>query len=799
MGGRVAVPVAAALWAGLLFARSGAADARLAALLLALSLAAGGIAAFRARGATALLVAAFALAGASRGFAHRARIEVARAALGASDTYWVDGVIVEPPQLESGAPLVTLEVHAGRPALVAGSRVRLRLPEGSVAEWGDSVRALARLDPPPRLRNPGGFDLRAAADASGIAGSGFAPFADVRAARGLAAWPRVTVMRWRRAIERVLHRSLSERAAELVVPLVFGDRSAIDTDLDAAFRAAGLTHLLALSGLHVAWLAAVARAIAATLGAGVRGRALARGGCAALYLLLAGPIPSLARAAFGELLLALARFTQRALDPVQALAVAAVTLLALRPGWAGDLGFQLSAAATTGLVTIGAAIGAARGPARPLALAFGPTASAQLVSLPILLARFHALAWTAGATNLIAVPVTGLLLIAAWIGALFDLAVPGAGAPFLHACEPLAWMLRAIVESAQRVPHALLSGGPGAAAAWLAALGAALLALGFTPARTIESRALAAPPACEAARIAGAALALAALVLLAGASPLRPPPARTWITVLDVGQGDAIAIGNGGRWWLVDCGPRTPRADEGQAVVLPFLRWAGVRSLEFLVLTHDDGDHTGGARAVLRGMHVARLLAPAARRGVPGPLARFRGTPIRTGEELAGAPEMIVRWPPPADSLTSYWEQPVTSADNGAVAVLEIGRGAGRALLAADADSAVERALAIAPPLALLKVAHHGSGSSSGAGFLASVRPRLAAISVGRRNRFGHPDPGALARLAASGVTLHRTDEEGALWFELSDSGAQLLDWRNDAWRAPDGPPAARRIPAPQE
>ena len=79
------------------------------------------------------------------------------------------------------------------------------------------------------------------------------------------------------------------------------------------------------------------------------------------------------------------------------------------------------------------------------------------------------------------------------------------------------------------------------------------------------------------------------------------------------------------------------------------------------------------------------------------------------------------------------------------------------------------------------------------------MRPRLAAISVGRRNRFGHPDPGALARLAASGVTLHRTDEEGALWFELSDSGAQLLDWRNDAWCAPDGPPAARRIPAPQE
>jgi beta-lactamase superfamily II metal-dependent hydrolase len=196
---------------------------------------------------------------------------------------------------------------------------------------------------------------------------------------------------------------------------------------------------------------------------------------------------------------------------------------------------------------------------------------------------------------------------------------------------------------------------------------------------------------------------------------------------------------------------------------------------------------------------VIRVLAPAPRPGVPGPLARFRGTPLTLGEELSSAPEIVVRWPPRPDSATVFWERPVTSADNGAVAVLEIGAGAARALLAADADSAVEAALEVAPALALLKVAHHGSGSSSGTRFLAAVRPRVAAISVGRHNRFGHPDPGALARLVASGATVMRTDQSGALWFDLDGSGLTCLDWRRGGWRSRELCPAGPIRPTPRE
>ena len=230
---------------------------------------------------------------------------------------------------------------------------------------------------------------------------------------------------------------------------------------------------------------------------------------------------------------------------------------------------------------------------------------------------------------------------------------------------------------------------------------------------------------------------------------------------------------------MVDAGPRTRRFDAGESIVMPFLRWAGVRRLEALVLTHDDGDHTGGAGALLRGTRVASLIVPRALPGVPGPGARF-GTPgVRLlqgtrGDTLRRAPTVAVAWPPAGVPLPG---------DNAASLVLGIAAGEGAVLLAADLDSLREDSLAIGAPLAVLKVAHHGSASSSGARFLARARPALAIVTCGRRNAFGHPSAGALARLAAAGATIARTDREGAVWLEISEAGVARVDWRRGAPR----------------
>jgi competence protein ComEC len=602
-------------------------------------------------------------------------------------------------------------------------------------------------------------------------------------------------MRLRRAVEAALARGVPPATRELAAPLLFGDRSAMTPETDARLRGSGLVHLLALSGLHVVWLAAVVRGTVAALRGGRRARALAGAACAAGYALLAGPLPSLLRACAGECFAAAARLAQRALDPVHSLALAAFGLLAWQPGWADDLGFQLSCAATLGLVTLSEPFSAplARWPrARELSAAVTTTLAAQVLALPLLLARFHALPWTGVAANLVAVPVSELLLAAAWLGGLADAALPGTGSPFLHACAPLAAALQWIAARASSPPLALLPCGGNPALPLLAAAGAALLALSLPAPRTLDARPHGRPRARTHAAWLGAALFGTALFAAITAPPLSPPPGRWWFVALDIGQGDALALAFGNSWWLLDAGPRTPHWDAGEGSVLPYLRWAGVRRLERLVVTHDDGDHTGGAAAVRRSLLVRETDAPGERPGVRGPAWRFAARTLARGDVLRERPPVRVLWPPAPGEAG---EAVARRGDNAAALVIEAGEGAGRGLFMADADSLVEAELDPAPGVAVLKAGHHGSGSSSGAAFVARVRPAHVLISVGRRNAYGHPHPLALVRLAAWGAVLDRTDRDGAIWYELGADGVRRLDWR--AGVAGWAPPAVR-APAPQ-
>src|SRR5439155_27255177 len=179
-------------------------------------------------------------------------------------------------------------------------------------------------------------------------------------------------------------------------------------------------------------------------------------------------------------------------------------------------------------------------------------------------------------------------------------------------------------------------------------------------------------------------------------------------------------------------------------------------------------DHTGGAAAVLRRIAVRERLAPPSRADAPGPGPRYRARAVARGDTLASEPCVRVVWPPPEVRRARGL------SDNHTGVVLEVGCDTTRALLLADVDSSAERLLE-PRPVAVLKVAHHGSRTSTSELLLAATHPQFAVISCGRWNHFGHPHREVLERLGRAGVPILRTDRDGAVWLELDARGVRVV------------------------
>ncbi len=289
-----------------------------------------------------------------------------------------------------------------------------------------------------------------------------------------------------------------------------------------------------------------------------------------------------------------------------------------------------------------------------------------------------------------------------------------------------------------------------------------------------------------------AGVALAATSVLVSLHPFAPQlaPGRLEVTTLDVGQGDAIfASFPGGQTLLIDGGGLfgTVRAggfraglDIGEQVVSPYLWSRGIQRIDTVALTHAHQDHLDGLQAVLENFTVNELwisrtvdsaacralLETAARRGVRV-VRKRRGHWFHWGDASG-----LFLWPPAADNASGP-----SAARNDDSIVLRLDYGRTSLLLAGDIEKDVEAELvALGDPLDtdFLKVPHHGSRTSATADFLAAITPRAAAISVSAFNPFGHPHADVLARLAASGTRVLRTDRNGAVTFSSDGRFARI-------------------------
>jgi len=251
---------------------------------------------------------------------------------------------------------------------------------------------------------------------------------------------------------------------------------------------------------------------------------------------------------------------------------------------------------------------------------------------------------------------------------------------------------------------------------------------------------------------------------------------------IHVGQGDAFAVRTpAGRWLLIDTGPRTDGYDAGRRRVVPFLLARGVTRIDALILTHPDADHIGGAEAVLESLDVRAVIDPALPAGKDmyiETLRRARGRGAvwyagRAGRELVIDDVALRFLYPEEDSLDA------SLGANDFSVVFRLAYGRFGALFLGDAPSAVENALVRDHGNALaadvLKVGHHGSRTSTSDSLLAVVRPRVALVSAGARNRYGHPDPTVIDRLGRNGVLVLRTDRQGSLRVRVDGAGRVRL------------------------
>jgi competence protein ComEC len=529
---------------------------------------------------------------------------------------------------------------------------------------------------------------------------------------------------------------------------VLGDATGLPISWRRGLRLTGLSHLLSVSGVHVALVAGAVLLLGSFLPRTLR--LLAALAAIALYLLLVGPLPALVRAAVMGGLAVLALLAQRPPAAANALGWAVILLVLERPEVVRDPSFQLSVAATAGLLLLAPAL-AARWTRLPAAIAQPLSASfaAQLCALPWALPLFYLLTPAAPLANLLALPWAAVALVAALAWSGLAVLAPEVAGVLLPALDLLAAPL----------------GWPSLAGEWTVALGCPLLVGRSAAALLSLSLCLLLLARRWPVRLAALAVA-AALVWQA-----LPPERGVELALLDVGQGDAILLRDGRRTVLVD-GGGWRRGDLGGRVLLPALLAEGVRRLDAVVLTHPDRDHCGGLVDIAGYLPIAEVWMspgwdPA---GCAGELLGQPG--VRHRFLAAGDRARVGRW----RLAALHPERGETRGEDNDRSLVLRAEALGRSvLLTGDLGTWGELRLlsCCAGRLRcdLLKVGHHGSRSSSGNDFLDTVRPRLALISAGPGNVFRHPAPETLDRLEERGIRVLRTDRDGLLLVTFHPDG----------------------------
>jgi len=598
------------------------------------------------------------------------------------------------------------------------------------------------------------------------------------------------VMRWRRSTLALLSQHLPPERAAVLRAMLLGETGGLDPDQRRLFNRAGVSHLFAVSGLHTGLLALMVFLLCRLVRIPPRASVWVLFAFLLIYCVLIGFRAPVVRGSVMAACLGLPYLARRRADHLTALSLAVILTLVVNPLAILRIDFQFSYLCAFGIITLYPTLSAIfRRPPdqysfgrRQLVYLYnqaiaGPLAvvlAAQLSLLPLLAVYFHQVSLIGFVANLFLVPWAFLVLAA---GAAFSILGPlGSGLAGILG-DLVSILTGGFIWMAHGFSRVSFASVRLPTFPWLLMTGYYLL-LFVGPHMRMRS----APGEAEvrrarlALRVALAGVLVAWWPVLAGFAPaVSGPPGEFRLTMLDVGQGDCLAVElPDRRVFLIDTGPR----QAGRSLT-EYLRAEGIDEIEALIVTHTDADHIGAAPALFDECYVRRVLMGPSRSGtetqrrLDEALAHESAPVYRVGrgDRLGGTDPVRIEFLHPERSDNLF----ISTNERSVVTKVEYGEMT--FLLTGDLEQGIERELVRALGAEMLeaevlKVAHHGSGEGTGEVFLRAVRPEVALISVGRNNRYGHPGPDVLDRLARAGADVFSTPDSG--FVELCTDGKRL-------------------------